>query len=218
MSYIRVKLIGGKGYKYLVVGKRIEGKVLQKVVKYLGAVNPIYKVGCKRKPNASKYVRPLTNIEEKSLKKAVKSTDTFIRDRAKIILLSSKRFFSKQISEKIGCDVRKVRNAIGGFNLRGLSALVRGKAKGAKPKFTKELRARILEVASTDPLKLGLHFTTWSLPKLRHYLIDKGMINRICVESVRTILRRENTKWRKSRRWQYSNDPEFAKKNLQKTH
>ena len=54
MAYTRIKTINGKSYKYLVTGKRVEGNVQQKVVKYLGPVNPIYKIGKKReKSNAS---------------------------------------------------------------------------------------------------------------------------------------------------------------------
>jgi hypothetical protein len=36
MAFIRVKIIAGKRYFYLVRNERIEGKVRQKVVKYIG--------------------------------------------------------------------------------------------------------------------------------------------------------------------------------------
>ena len=41
--YERTKVIHGHKYRYLVQGKRIKGKVKQKVIKYLGPVKPIYK-------------------------------------------------------------------------------------------------------------------------------------------------------------------------------
>ena len=44
MAYIRAKKIKGKNYYYIVEGKRDEeGKVKQKVIKYLGTVETILK-------------------------------------------------------------------------------------------------------------------------------------------------------------------------------
>lgn len=42
-AYERIKTIYGKKYRYIVEGKRIKSKVKQRVIKYLGAVKPIYK-------------------------------------------------------------------------------------------------------------------------------------------------------------------------------
>jgi len=42
MAFVRAKKIKGKNYYYIVEGKRDEeGKVKQKVIKYLGTVNNI---------------------------------------------------------------------------------------------------------------------------------------------------------------------------------
>ena len=67
--------------------------------------------------------------------------------------------------------------------------------------------------AATEPHQLGLHFTTWSLSKLRTYVIEQNIVDTISVETVRQLLKRERMKLRKSKRFQYSNDPLFAKKN-----
>jgi transposase len=147
------------------------------------------------------------------LKKAIRSSNSFTRDRAKILLLSSKGYYARQIAEKIDCKARKVRNAIHSFNKKGLKALQKGKAKGAKSKFTKEQRAKMLMIASTEPQKLGMHFTTWSLPKLRKYFIEKEIVSSISIETIRCLIKVEGVKLKKSRRRQYSNDPEFDKKN-----
>lgn len=113
MTYTRIKVINGRSYKFLVAGKRVEGKVQQKVIKYLGPINPLYKIGKKRaKTNASVYARNLTEQEKTELNKSTKSGSSFTRDRAKIILLSSQNLFAKQIANKIGCEARKVRKAI----------------------------------------------------------------------------------------------------------
>lgn len=195
-----------------------DGRVKHKNAKYLGPVKPLYKAKRKRKDNSHIFARRLTEAEIAVLKKYRNHNNNFTRDRAKTLLWSADKLSCIAIAEKLDCDVRKVRAAVKDFNNRGLKSLVRGKSKGAKPKFKAEQKAMILETASTDPLRLGMHFTTWSLPKLRRYLIDRGIVDSICLESVRTILRKENIRWKKSRRWQYSNDPGFVKKNLQRTH
>lgn len=214
MTFTRTKIIDNKPYRYRVRNDRVRGKVKQKVVKYIGPVNPIYKVKKKRKSNAWLFVRELTEAEIKTFQKSVKSSIGFTRDRARIILLSSQKNSCNQIAEKLSCDVRKVRRAISAFNKMGLKSLERKKAKGAKPKFTKEQRAKMLEAVLTNPVKLGQYFTTWSLPKLQKYFIEQKIVDYISIESIRQIMRAEGTKIKKSKRFQYSDDPEFAKKNF----
>lgn len=213
MTYIEIKTIKGRKYKYLRKSVREGNKVRHITIKCLGPVDPIYKTGRSRKTNASIYIRSLGHMELKILKKATKSNVAFTRDRAKILLLSSKGFFAGQIADKMGCEARKVRKAIKAFNKKGLNALQRGKAKGAKPKFTKEQRAKMLMIVSTEPSKLDLHFTAWSLPKLKRYFIENEIVDSISIESVRQLLKSEGIKLKKSKRRQYSNDPDFAKKN-----
>ena len=152
-----------------------------------------------------------------TLKKATRSNNAFVRDRAKILLLSSQRYIPWEIADKTGCEARKVRNAIKIFNQHGLKTLNRGKAPGAESKFSKEQKAQILMIAATEPEKLKLHFTTWSLQKLQQYLIQQGIVNSISIETIRCLLKQAGMKLRKSKRFQYSNDPLFAKKNYGST-
>ena len=58
-------------------------------VKYIGLVNPVYKVGKKkRRSNASLFVRELKLEEIDALRMGTKSEMAFTRDRAKILLPS----------------------------------------------------------------------------------------------------------------------------------
>lgn len=213
MTYIEIKTIHGKKYKYLRKSIREGNKVRHITIKCLGPVHPIYKTGKSRKTNASIYVRSLQQEEIKVLKKAIRSNDAFVRDRAKILLLSSKKYTAKEISGRIGCEIRKVRRTIKLFNKTGLKSLKRGKARGAKPRFTKEQRAEILQIVSTNPTILGLPYTTWSLRKIKKYLINQNVVDYISIYTIREILKSEKMKIKKSKRFQYSNDPDFAKKN-----
>ena len=213
MTYTEIKTINGRKYKYLRKSIREGNKVRHITLKCLGPVDPIYKTGRTRKTNASIYVRSLKKDEIKILKKATRSNDAFTRDRSRILLFSSKRHTAKEISKRMNCEIRKVRKTIHAFNNTGLKALKKGKAKGAKPRFAKEQRAEILQVVSTDPKTLGLPYTTWSLRKLKKYLISQNIVDYISIYTVREILKSEKMKIKKSKRFQYSNDPDFAKKN-----
>lgn len=213
MAYTRIKTINGRQYRYLVKGIRKDNKVKQEFVKYIGPVDPIYKVGKRNKTNASIYVRSLTEQEKNGLEKATKAANAFTRDRAKIILFSSQKLFARQIAEKMSCEERKVRKAIKEFNEKGISALQRGKAKGAKPKFTEIITKVILLHFSKLPKDFGLHFTTWTLPRFRKHLIDYQVIDSISIEKVRQILDEAGARLKRSKRWQYSPDKDLVKKN-----
>jgi len=211
----RIKMIHGRKYRYLVRAEREGNTVKQKVVKYLGPVNPVYTkdLKVKRESNAWLFVREISELEMKVLQKAIASSSAFTRDRARIILLSSEGNGCGSVAQCVCCEERKVRKAIKTFNLKGLEALKRGKAKGAEPKFTKEQKAEMLGVASMEPKVRGLHFNTWSLPKLRRYFIKNQIVDSISIEGIRQLLKSEGIKLKKSKRRQYSNDSNFAKKN-----
>jgi len=193
MTYIRIKTIKGLKYKYLVAGKRVGNQVKQKVIKYLGPVNPINKLG-KKRTNASLYVKDLSEEEKTELNKSVKSNNNFIKDRARIILFSSKNLFAKQIADKLGCDERKVWKTIKAFNQNGINALQRGKAKGAVPKFNDQIKKIILLHFSKKPRDLNLHFTTWTLPRFRKYLTENKIVESISIETLRQILMKAGAK------------------------
>lgn len=215
MSYVRIKIVNGKKYKYLVTGKRIDGSVKQKVIRYLGPVEPVYRFGKRHKSNASIYARDLTEEERAELKLASKSTNSFTKDRARIILLSSEKLFSKPIAERVGCKERKVRDAIKAFNKNGINSIERKKAKGAKPKFTEEIKKNILLNFSKKPKEFGYVFTTWTLPRFRKHLIKTSVVESISIESVRQILNKSGAKLKKSKRRQYSPDKDFLKNGRQ---
>jgi len=216
MTYIEIKTLNGKQYKYLRKTVRNGKKMNHITLKYLGPVNPIYKIGKKRsRTNASVYVRTITDLEKGKLKAEAKSSNSFTKDRAKIILYSSQRLFAKQIAEKISCKERKVRAAIKDFNNKGLQALQRGKAKGAMPKFDNVKKSIILMHFSKKPSDFNLHFTTWTLPRFRKHLINYEVVEYISIETLRQILMKAGAKLERSKRWQYSPDKDFHKKNLQ---
>mgnify|MGYP001596707720 CR=1 FL=1 len=209
-------VIKGRKYRYQVMNYRQGNKVKHKKT-YLGPVDPVNKnkrkKGGGRKPEL--FVRQAAIEEQAELNKATKSNNAFTRDRAKIVLLSSQNIPVNAIAGKISCDLRKVRAAIKGFNSKGLAALQRGKAKGATPKFTDPVKRIILMHFSCKPGKFNYHFTAWTLPRFRKHLMDFSIVASISVERLRQILDEAGAKLKRSKRWQYSPDKEFHKKNLQ---
>ena len=129
--------------------------------------------------------------------------------------MSSQKLFAKQIAEKTDCEERKVRKAIREFNEKGLQALQRGKAKGAAAKFDDPKKSIFLMHFSKKPLEFKLHFTTWTLPRFRNHLIDYKVVESISIETLRRILMKARAKLERSKRWQYSPNKDFHKKNLQ---
>lgn len=214
--YERTKWIKDREYRYLVRGVRVGTKVQQKYVKYLGPVKPVRKRRKGGGRKASVFVRTLNSTEIAELKKAKRSSESFRRDRAHIIIQSSQGKTVGQICNNLSKSRKTVIQAIKAFNIKGLGALNRGKARGRERKFTQEQRAKILQILLTDPRSLDLHFTTWSLPRLKKYLIDTGAVDYICIESIRNVIKAEGTTYKKSKQRQYSNDPDFLKKNLLK--
>lgn len=207
--------IKGRKYRYAVENYREGNKVKHKKT-YVGALEPINKVkrrkGGGRKPKI--FVRQLTKNEKENIEKATKSELAFARDRAKILILSSRGISAKEISRVASCEIRKVRVAINSFNNKGISALQRGKAKGAAPKFDELKKKIILMHFSKTPMSFGYHFTTWTLPRFRKHLIDYKVVESICIETVRQILDEVGARLKRSKRWQYSPDKEFHKKNF----
>ena len=207
--------IKGRQYKYKVENYR-EGNKVKHRKKYICPVVPVNKTERKkssgRKPKL--FVRELTKEEEDTIKKALKSNKSFTKDRAEIILMSAQKMPVRQIAEKSTYEMRKIRRAIKEFNQKGINALQRGKAKGAIPKFTEITKKVMLLHFSKQPKEFGLHFTTWTLPRFRKHLIEDKVVDSISIERVRQILDEAGARLKRSKRWQYSPDKEFVKKNL----
>lgn len=212
--HIEIYKIRGRKYKYQVTNYR-EGKKIKHKKKYLGPVEPVNNVqrkkGGGRKPSV--FARATTPEEQGALETAMRSNDAFAKERAKIITLSNQGKNTKEICEKNGREKRCVLAAIHAFNQKGLTSLEPVKRSGRKPVFTLEQRAKIVQAANTEPRTLGLNFTSWSLHSLHNYAVKNGIVTSISIEQLRQILLRGNKKFKKSRKWCYSNDPDFAKKN-----
>ena len=214
MAFEKVSIVKGRKYKSLVRGYRDkDGKVKHKVIKYLGAVEPVNK---RRNPNAGRKpklkVRELTTEEKDFVKQNLKSSKSFIKDRARIINLSQEGKTVKEICKELGFHRPKIEMIIKHFNKKGLKIFERGISTGKPRRITKEQRALILQWLNTHPEKLGLHFNNWSHNKLSAYAKQQGI--QVSPSQVGRIIKQDEIKYKKKIPHLYSNDPQFSKKNF----
>ena len=211
MVYIEIKIIKGRKYRYERKSIR-KGKKVIHISKYLGAVEPINK---RRNPNAGRKpklrVRELTTEEKDFVKQNLKSSKSFMKDRARIINLSATGKTIKEIGKELGFHRPKVEKIIKQFNEKGLKIFERGKSPGKPRRITKEQRALILQWLNTHPEKLGLHFNNWSHNRLSDYAAHQGVI--ASPSQIGRIIEQDEIKYKKKRAHLYSDDPHFAKKN-----
>lgn len=214
MVFEKISIVKGRKYKSLVEGYRDkEGIVRHRFIKYLGPVNSVNKK--RRNPNAGRKpnlkIRELTEKERGFIQKNLKNSESFMKERARIIQHSSEDKTIRQICQKTGSHRPKVEKIIKQFNDRGLEIFQRGKSTGRPRRITKEERAKIIQFLNTKPEKLGLHFTNWSQRKLARYVKEQGML--VSHAQIGRIIKQDEIKYKKKTRWLYSNDPDFAKKN-----
>jgi transposase len=163
-----------------------------------------------RKPRLK--IRTSTLEEVKKIIWFSKSSNSFEKDRARILLQSSRGKCIREIVNNTGFHRPKIEKIIKQFNDIGFKIFNRGKSPGKPRQITKEQRALIIQFLNTHPEKLGLHFNNWSLNKLKDFVNKQGI--KISTSQVRRIIKTDNIKYKKKVPWLYSNDSNFAKKNL----
>jgi transposase len=126
-------------------------------------------------------------------------------------LLSRGGLKNSEIAERCGCTPTWVRQIIHRFNRGGIDAISWYPyycARAGPRKFFADIVEQICEVALSPPKRL-IGMSVWSLEKLREYLIEQKIIPSISLEWLRQLLRRCRVRWRHSKSWKDSDDPQF---------
>lgn len=143
--------------------------------------------------------------------------------RARIISLSWRGFRTARIAEELGCHPKTVRKRLHRFNAEGIDGLADRLGAGRKPRITEDQRSRIIVLVSKDPPgKLvrydGLPPEALDETKAAYWTLDAlaKAANEMGIEvgrsQVRRILLQEGVRWRSTRPWAQSPDPEFVPK------
>jgi transposase len=145
--------------------------------------------------------------------------------RARIISLSWKGLRTTKIAEELGCHPQTVRKRLHRFNAEGIDGLGDRPGAGRKARITEEERSEIIALVTKDPpgrlvtesdgvlrAEDETKAAYWTLDALADAARERGM--KIGRSQVRRILLREGVRWRPTRSWAQSPDPEFVPKGL----
>jgi len=208
MSHTEIYTIDGRKYKYQITNYRVGKKVKHKK-KYIGPVEPANRKRNEKGERKPKLlVKELSSEEKSFVKKSLRHSGSFVKDRAKIIQLSSDGNKVKQICEKLKFDRAKVEKIIRGFNKDSLKIFERKKNPGRNKRITKEERTLIISYLNTHPEKLGMHYNNWSHKKISDYAKKQGI--EISPSQVRRIIKNDEIKYKKKIGKMYSDDPFFS--------
>ena len=128
---------------------------------------------------------------------------------------------TRQIADELGCHPQTVRDRLQAFNDRGVDGLGIKPGSGRKPRLTQLERSTILALVKRPPPGKPTYERTgeleapdpdaepeWTLATLTAAAHERGI--QVARSQVRRIFRREGVRWRRTRLWATSKDPEFV--------
>jgi transposase len=143
--------------------------------------------------------------------------------RARIIAHSWDGLRTTQIADQLGCHPQTVRERLHRFNAEGIDGLGDRPGPGRPRRLTEHQRGRIIALARSQPpgrLHQGGEGLLapaqpeapahWTLDALAQAAQAEGI--RVGRSQVRRILLAERVRWRPTRSWTTSTDPDFAPK------
>jgi transposase len=142
---------------------------------------------------------------------------------AKMIVRSWDGLRTRLIAEELGCHPQTVRDRLRAFNARGLGGLGTQPGAGRKPRLSEVERSTILALVKRPPPGKATYELTgeleapdpeaeseWTLDTLTAAAREQGI--QVARSQVRRIFRRERIRWRRTRLWATSKDPDFVPK------
>ena len=143
--------------------------------------------------------------------------------RARIVSLSWRGLRTARIAEALGCHPKTVRKRLHRFNALGMDGLADRPGAGRRPRITEDERSRIIALVSKDPPGSLVRYdglppevidetkaAYWTLDALADAAREMGI--EVSRSQVRRILLHEGVRWRNTRPWTESLDPEFIPK------
>jgi transposase len=168
---------------------------------------------------------PADPAEEHRLRKlaAARHAPASWIQRARIITGSWDGATVTELAERLGCHPKTVSKWLHRFNAHGLDGLADLPRPGVPRRLTEHERGRIIALARAEPpgrlvqggegLRAPADPTApahWTLDTLTKAAQAEGI--RVGRSQVRRILLAERVRWRRTRSWAQSTDPDFAPK------
>ena len=170
--------------------------------------------------------RPPTDpAEERTLRRlaSARHAPASLIQRARIITASWDGASVPELGERLGCHPKTVYKWLHRFNADGLEGLGDLPRPGLPRRITETERGRIIQLAGSEPpgrLQQGGEGLLapaqpeapahWTLDALAAAAQAEGI--QVGRSQVRRILLAEGTRWRRTRSWTQSTDPEFVPK------
>ncbi len=168
---------------------------------------------------------PLDSAEEQQIRKLAHSVhapaDWMVH--AKMVVRSWEGLRTRQIAEALHCHAQTVRERLHAFNACGLDGLGMKPGSGRRPRLTELERTTILALVKLPPpgkptYELTGELTTpdpqgepeWTLDTLTAAAQQRDI--HVARSQVRRIFRQEGIRWRRTRLWATSKDPNFVPK------
>jgi transposase len=142
------------------------------------------------------------------------ATNQVNSSHARIILLSSGGVANREIARQVDRTPQWVRQIIHRFNRGGVGAIEwypYWHTDKTPRKFFADVVEQIAEVALSSAQSL-IGMTQWSLSKLREYLVSQKIVADISLDWLHTLLVRFGIRWRRTKTWKDSSDPQFGPK------
>ena len=172
------------------------------------------------------HARPPTGAEEEQKIRKLAGSRHAPADwamRARMILLSWGGARTSTIAAQLGCHMQTVRERLARFNTEGLDGLGDRPGMGRRPRITEAERGRIIALARSVPPgrpermaggDLAADDETgppqWTLNTLTEAAQNEGI--NVHRSQLRRILLDERVRWRDTRSWAESKDPDFVPK------
>ncbi|MCM8773034.1 MAG: helix-turn-helix domain containing protein [Candidatus Omnitrophica bacterium] len=135
----------------------------------------------------------IRNEDKNKLFEILKNGEEHLKKRVQALIFSGiYKYKVSEISKFINLHPNHLRKWIKRYNLYGLDAILTSPKTGKKKKFGENLKKKIIEIASMPPRNLGLLFSKWTLHKLKNYVEEKGIVEKISHETIRKILKETN--------------------------
>jgi transposase len=136
------------------------------------------------------------DIRKKDIKKLyeiLKKGEEHIKKRVHAIILSGiHKYRVSEISKIVNLHPNHLRKWIKRYNKEGIDIILNSPRTGKKKEITEDIKNKIIEIAKIPPRKLGLLFSNWTLHKLKKYLEENKIIEKISHETIRKILKETN--------------------------
>jgi len=159
------------------------------------------------------FVRKLSKAEKAELERLLKSTNTRLYKRARVVWLSAvQRLKATEIAKIVDLHLINVRIWIKRFNRQGIPSLKPRFSPGRPKEIRPQQRKQIIRLLKTKPKAFGLAWSNWSLRGLCQIAIKARVVKTISPEYMRRIIAEEGYSYKRSKRWITSPDPEYELK------